>query len=571
MDRRKFCANSLALAVIAASTGLPGCRSAADKLELLKNHGSAELPLVIDTHVHTFNGSDLQVSKFVSKVAVNEVESSAIRFLARMFGPVLQHVAWSLAPEAAREIEILDDYIGRQLQQRDFEQSVAQSKNDQYTIAKRELERATIEAVESAGESAEQYLEPVESMSEEDQAISSLLNLPETYDDLFVSSPGESGLGDHWKKLRAAQRFLVEMFQYRHVSTIRYFETYRTDQVVVDLATPCMVDYDWWLDGGAPTRSRIPTQVEVNEKIAALSHGRVHPFAPYDPLRQVLWDETESGGFSPMNLVKDAIENRGFLGVKLYPPMGFGVYGNGTVDHGDIAVWQGKDLHPISQTAGFGVKLDAALDKLFDYCAKEGVAIMAHSNPSNLAHKDFAVLLDIDHWRALYDKHTVRASFGHFNGLGSGQDEGRWQEFVDLLNSEADSNLRFADSSYFSNVLQGQEDLVAVLRKIMFEADGSPTAVMQKLVYGSDWKMLLMEVDSSAYLELMVGILERADQQLLEAGFDNTLSDRVMGLNAADFLGLRRDQAARKRLENFYDRFNIDEPPWMTKVDNHIV
>ena len=87
-------------------------------------------------------------------------------------------------------------------------------------------------------------------------------------------------------------------------------------------------------------------------------------------------------------------------------------------------------------------------------------------------------------------------------------------------------------------------------------------------MYGSDWKMLLMEVDSPQYMVSMVQVLERADQQLLEAGFESNLSNNVMGRNALEFLGLRRGMKARTRLERFYDKYGIEQPLWMTKVDS---
>lgn len=567
MDRRQFLATPLYLALCATAPGVVGCRPRPSELGFLKDHGDSSYPLVVDTHAHIFNASDLQVSKFVSKVAVSEAESSAVRFMAEMFGPVLQFVGWNLSPSARREIRVLNDYASSIASEEGLNAALDQKREEQYQVARTELERATREALEERGERIERFREPLESMSDEDQAIGSLLDMPESYEALFLSSPEEAGLGGHLRKLRAAQRFLVEMFQYRHVSTVRYFSTYREDGFVCDLMTPCMVDYDWWLDNGNPTRSSLPQQVEVNYRIASLSHGRVHPFVPFDPLRQIMWDKYGEGGFSPIEMVRDAILDRGFVGVKLYPPMGFAVYGNAIVQHEEHPVWQGKDLHPVTQEPGFAAKLDAALDQLYEFCSGHGVAVMAHSSPSNLAHRDFAPLADIEHWHELFKAYDVQTNFGHFNGMGSGADAGRWQAFVNALNDEVDTNLRFADASYFRDVLADQGAIVPILRRILFDASGNPSRVMSKLMYGTDWKMLLMEVDSAGYMASMLNVLDQADEQLLEAGFDSDLKNAVMGNNAADFLGLRRGKPARNRLEEFYSKHQIEDPPWMKKVD----
>lgn len=45
------------------------------------------------------------------------------------------------------------------------------------------------------------------------------------------------------------------------------------------------------------------------------------------------------------------------------------------------------------------------------------------------------------------------------------------------------------------------------------------------------------------------------------------ISDRFFARNAATYLGLRRNDANRKRLDRFYARKNIDTPDWMMKVD----
>ena len=45
--------------------------------------------------------------------------------------------------------------------------------------------------------------------------------------------------------------------------------------------------------------------------------------------------------------------------------------------------------HPAGTEADFGKRLDAAMKKLFDYCLKQGVPIMAHTNHSNGAYKEF--------------------------------------------------------------------------------------------------------------------------------------------------------------------------------------
>lgn len=93
------------------------------------------------------------------------------------------------------------------------------------------------------------------------------------------------------------------------------------------------LDYDYWLTSGESTPTTISSQVDVMETVSIVTGGRVHAFVPFDPLRQVAFKLrlTSTDSFT---LVKKAIEERGSVGVKLYPPMGFPAYGNAELPNG---------------------------------------------------------------------------------------------------------------------------------------------------------------------------------------------------------------------------------------------
>src|ERR1700757_633586 len=58
-----------------------------------------------------------------------------------------------------------------------------------------------------------------------------------------------------------------------------------------------------------------------------LYKGRVHGFVPFCPFREALTSKDGRPGES-MQLVMSAIDQYGFIGVKLYPPMGFAAWNN---------------------------------------------------------------------------------------------------------------------------------------------------------------------------------------------------------------------------------------------------
>jgi len=64
-----------------------------------------EGPLTIDAHCHVFNGTDLQVRDFLSKVAVKQ--GGGLGVGANALGSILQALVWSFAPDGKTELEAL--------------------------------------------------------------------------------------------------------------------------------------------------------------------------------------------------------------------------------------------------------------------------------------------------------------------------------------------------------------------------------------------------------------------------------------------------------------------------------
>jgi len=79
----------------------------------------------------------------------------------------------------------------------------------------------------------------------------------------------------------------------------------------VDIFIPLMVDMELWLND--PIKTSIPQQIVEIEKLIRAFPGCIHPFAPFCPRRAVRNAGTAG---DPLIFVKDAIENRGFIGVK---------------------------------------------------------------------------------------------------------------------------------------------------------------------------------------------------------------------------------------------------------------
>lgn len=235
--------------------------------------------------------------------------------------------------------------------------------------------------------------------------------------------------------------------------------------------TPAMIDYDFWVQDlavarndcvprpdvfgdpcAAPATTPLVLQNNVWAKVAGTfaANARdpivVHPMTTFDPLRYVY--ETHGRDFdrpppgSALDLVKRAIETQGFVGVKVYPPMGFLPLKNIEVvdrlsefDRELARPWgnRARDVFwavglrdktdPNHEAEMQGAALDGALRALYAYCAAKNVPIMAHTSRTqgtfydNAAWKAADLSADPLLWRDVLDVYpNLRLNLAHAGG-----------------------------------------------------------------------------------------------------------------------------------------------------------
>ena len=531
--------------------------------------------LTIDAHAHVFNATDLPINAFITRVGTRQ-SGSGIGDIAKYLGGLLQRFAWATAPNVAQEQAVLAK-LKPSIVACDSERNVSQLRKlreDRYTDGRDELQRAAMQVMQEQKLRPSDLAAAPESLSPSMLGLQQLMQLPPTYEELFGTQQREFSLQQ--KTFGSVLKFVLEMFQYRFVSIYNYLDTYsQGGELKVDLMLPASVDFDWWLDRGVPTRSTLPAQMMLMKEIAILSAGRVHALVPFDPLRQVVHDLNGRSGFSPIELVRRSVQHYGALAVKLYPPMGFAPYGNAQVAVDNPKMWRYRSWLPaVVKREDFGVRLDRALTKLYEFCAQEEVPVMGHANESNGPTADFERLTAAKHWqRAVSRFKDVSFSFGHFGGVGSqaqaGQSsvEGFLKMMVDDQHMNRDNVA--ADTSYFSNILDRPQPLHRAMEAI-YRFGGTPMGpAVDRLMYGADWKMLLSEAKSESYLADFNRALLQLEQQF---GAASQLRAKFFGRNAARFFGLRNGDANRRRLERFYDRHRFRRAPtWMTKLERSLV
>jgi predicted TIM-barrel fold metal-dependent hydrolase len=335
----------------------------------------------------------------------------------------------------------------------------------------------------------------------------------------------------------------------------------------ISLFTPALVDYDAWSDDRAPTP--LWQQILLQEQIARLStvgrigraDARFHPFVAFDPRRQIEGPRgtaptpgaapspppRPSANSSALELVRYATETGGFLGVKLYPPVGFAPADN---------VHLRADL-------SFAAGLDGALEALYATCAAAEVPILTHASAANEYALGLHRLVSPAHWRPVLERHpTLRLNFGHFGHDYGIADPSAPKESADAWIYQAAALIErhpnvYADLS--NSPLVYDAGYARRLVPLLADVIARYPKVKRRLMYGSDWWLSALDPDAGV-------AVDRFRATLGGLLGPEGLAD-VMGRNALRFLGFLDDDGrphggvAAARLRRFYAGAPL--PPWL--------
>jgi predicted TIM-barrel fold metal-dependent hydrolase len=336
--------------------------------------------------------------------------------------------------------------------------------------------------------------------------------------------------------------------RYRTAIARQYRRLYETSRFQLALATPALVDFDLWLNDSK--HAALKQQAEVMSIISAKSDFPLHPFAPFDPLRDI---QAGADAGSSLALVQAAVREQGFIGVKLYSPMGFRPRGNGV-----RPITFPKHLDRVD--TGFGDRLDAALDALYTWCRSDEVPIMAHTLNSQESKPGFALRADPKFWRDVLtefpDLRLNLAHFGNFSfafsagGTPEANFDKSWEyEIGQFVSSGSFPNV-FADISYFGFALGPEAESRSAVEsaKRLFSLYISKfDPEVKSLMFGTDWSMIARAAHFEQYLTNVDGFFRGIG---LTAG----QIDNIFYGNAVRFLGLEQDGKARQRLRAFYQK-----------------
>ncbi|MHA1164537.1 MAG: amidohydrolase family protein [Alphaproteobacteria bacterium] len=506
-----------------------------------------DLP-IIDTHCHVFNARDIPSIHFITKV-------------------VLKHYAAHLSAANRRTLET---EIGEAV-------SGSLGRTPGY-----ELEKSVLEA-RLAGEP-------------EAAALAKTLELPK-----FAHGSKRSCYGaDVADNITAVLNLITILTQFRHKNfeALMSINTEPQPGVGVALYTPAMVDMDYWLGVGAEAgtpaddigtdasslrQSSPAQQVELMEMIQRLYPGRCHGFVSFCPWRQVdgTYHNALIGEGSPrrrrtaLEVVEDAILNRGFAGVKLYPPMGFLPMGNADIPPEGFPA----SVAETPYAEEFGHLLDAALLALYEFCAAHDVPVMVHTAPSNGAgvftnsagkEMGYEARAHPQGWERVLARQGLsglKLNLAHFGGSLDAARTMEWRASIGKLMDDYENV--YTDLSHYPEMLMdnftgaGQHcreaaQMLAPIRKVFLPGEAGEKRA-RRILYGSDWSLLSKEYYYADYLPVVAHMYRRKIYGVGEGAEMNARA--FLSHNAIEFLGLRMGDKARARFEAWYARHGLDPAP----------
>ena len=593
MRRREFVAGGIALA--AGVAGFPAWTSA-------QAVPTRRLERIIDAHCHIFNAADLPIEGFARKVMVPKTVNTN-ELLARFaeYPGALEALVHAIAVQVKRgaptwqdEIETIDEFERdahkkptrewrKEEDRRQLRSAFRLIWFNSEIFGSRDLSLPEGLALEIAIERVQLFLyqQIHEEFGKPDLAPEEHLilrnmepsEIDAMADDLYAR---DDSLGRYI-------RWALLYTRYRHELAEELDEVHgkigQKSRVV--LMTPAIVDFSKWLED--EDQVSIGNQVEAMARLARRKNGpRVHGFVGFCPLRQALYNEhrRRPGDEDPMSVVSAAIE-RGFVGVKLYPPMGFRA-----IDNGDLADERFNEP-PYLRSAETGLgsqigrKLDAALSQLYAWCGANNVPIMAHTSHSFGPNGDYEDRADPAFWGEVLEQRAFprlrvnMAHFGHFNNAVSysrpaSYVEKCWEWTVGKIITSSADGYAYADISSLGEILKvgASKKVLECMKAFKDRFPGSE----ERLLYGTDWSMIGQEerfpklFSPKPFPDIMVLFLRAV-------GYDDAQIDGIMFKNAARFLGLSRkerekfgENSTRGRLERFYAAHGLPKE-WMTVFD----
>jgi len=343
--------------------------------------------------------------------------------------------------------------------------------------------------------------------------------------------------------------------------TIEMLETFEKDGI--QLYIPLMQDFEYWFKN-TPDNTIDDQILYLHSHITVPYGGLIHPFVAFDPARELAYRKGMANPdgvtevYGSLNLVKDAVERLGFIGVKVFNALGYKPFKNALTDDKRRKIALHKKKYVFK-----GEEYDEVLAEFYDYCLVNQVPITTHCNMDGTESYPDASF-DFGHallWRDVLGQQRwakLRVNLGHFGWNKKQGHHGPRSWVQDICRMLEDYENLYTDVSHHE-VMSQTEDFKVACKDLI--ASKGFEAIKKKLLYGVDWPVIKRSPGFENFKELYTAILEHGN--LFDPG---ELAD-FFGGNAVRFLGLDENGVARQRLRAFYEEESIDPPGWFTDTE----
>jgi predicted TIM-barrel fold metal-dependent hydrolase len=254
-------------------------------------------------------------------------------------------------------------------------------------------------------------------------------------------------------------------------------------------------------------------QVDRISSLTKNSNGRLIPFYAYDPKKGIA-------------ALKTAINTKGYLGVKFYPASGY---------------------------KPFGDEYQNANIELYEYCQEKRIPVFTHCNHSGMmAFKGAGLNSDPRYWEQVLQQFpNLILCFGHAGGEEGWFNEGfQSRDAHDFSQKVYELCVKYphayCDMGYFPLIVKNKK--LDILRQNLLALFAKPIDGVnikydfsKKILYGSDWHMLMQEHGFKEYLHFF--------DKLFNAPEHKVYYDRFFYQNTVRYLSLSEYIARNK--DNF--------------------
>ncbi len=481
--------------------------------------GGPEVP-VVDVHTHVFNAHDLPMAGILNALnvpmPVNHALAKVLNNLTPpddLKGPVppRPEPGDGIQPASAQPADAtLRDETAATLLRNAAAKPNAPASNSLFSVLSQEEREQLLEYV---GRPTPEASPTPATAATPNGALQPLSTLPQDEQDLEILAmalekanfpPGESDAAQMLQPAGAGSPARNGYLAFVGIMTKGNLEvavTLRNQEYKqVDLFVHHMMDMEKAYDSQPlmPFADQVRRMKTLDQRMA----GSFVHFVAFDPFRRG----------DALDLVKQAVEKEGAIGVKFYPPSGYRAAGNQFPDEpsilqpGSRARWNSryKGLKPED--------LDKLNDDLFEYCEKNEVPVFTHCTPKGFeADTGYGQMADPKYWALVLEKHPeLRLCFGHSGGhvfwfaQGSGPAPADKEYSEYLFGKEVVKLCRkyehvYCEVGYLEQILDGSmREIFKSNLKQQIKAGGT-YKFGDKIMYGSDWHMIHKEKNHGDY------------------------------------------------------------------------